>query len=219
MKLIMELVDLLMPSKCAICESSGSDVCRTCINLLIPKKIFFERQGLQGRASFYFDETISKLLSSFKERGQVATVRLMSLLLRQSFDMAELSFFGETEIFLVPAPSRWQNFRDRGYQPSLLLAQALAKDMNGTLPGHKFRVLNCLVFSRDVLDQAGLNQVDRKSNIHLSMLTNQLLGGRSVYLVDDTVTTGSTAIECQRALQKAGGKVLGILAFAVSSSK
>jgi predicted amidophosphoribosyltransferase len=218
MKLIYELLDLLMPSKCAICESPGADVCSNCLDLLVPQRIMFARKGLQGIASFFFDEAISSLLQSFKEKGQAATVRLMSSLLSQSLDPAELEL-GEMEIFLVPAPSRRQNFRSRGYQPSLLLAQSLAKDMNGTAAGHKFRVLNCLAFSRDVLDQASLNGADRESNIHLSMETNQFLGGRSLYLVDDTVTTGSTALECQRALQLAGGQVLGILAFAVSSSK
>jgi predicted amidophosphoribosyltransferase len=46
------------------------------------------------------------------------------------------------------------------------------------------------------------------------MLADSRVFGRQVILFDDVVTTGSTILEAGRAVELAGGTVIGFLAFA-----
>jgi predicted amidophosphoribosyltransferase len=106
---------------------------------------------------------------------------------------------------LVPAPSSPENFARRGFQPALLLTTEIAKKHP------EFRVMNSLVFSREVRDQVGLSGSQRLANLDSSMRLNQSVTGRVCYLVDDVVTTGATATQAARTLLLGGAQVAGIL--------
>jgi predicted amidophosphoribosyltransferase len=108
-------------------------------------------------------------------------------------------------VYLVPAPSRIQNFAKRGFQPSLLLARQLANRVPTA------RVLNCLQLGSEVLDQVGLSSAERFANLAGSMRLNQSVVGKSVYLVDDVVTTGATISEAWQTVSLGGAIVLGAL--------
>ena len=218
MKITRDLIDLVMPSQCGICERPGHDICLTCREKLLPEAVTFSRGALKGIAAFSFSNNISHLLHSYKEKGQASLAKFMGSLFSRALRESAFISPSDCDIFLVPAPSRTANFRSRGFQPSLLLANVIAKDLNRTTRESRYWVLNCLYFSRAVEDQLGLSQVSRRENIQLSMKTNLALHNRTLYLVDDVVTTGATALEATRAIEENGGWVRGIFAFAVSSS-
>jgi predicted amidophosphoribosyltransferase len=161
-----------------------------------------------GRAATYLSPEVSKLLVSFKDRGQSALVSDLNELIAPL--VAELASFSEA-VYLVPAPSRLENFALRGFTPSVVLAQALSNQVSNT------RVLNCLMLAKDVKDQVGLTSSQRQANLAGKMSVNQKVTGKSCFLVDDICTTGATLIEAWRALTVAGANVLG--ALVVSESK
>jgi predicted amidophosphoribosyltransferase len=124
--------------------------------------------------------------------------------------VAELAAFTE-RVYLVPAPSRMENFARRGYTPSVVLARALANQVSNS------RVLNCLLLAKNVKDQVGLSASLRHSNLIGSMSLNQEVVGKSCFVVDDICTTGATLTEAWRALMVGGANVLG--ALVISESK
>jgi ComF family protein len=205
--LTTSLVDLIFPSRCAVCDRAGKNLCLDCRNLLWIEPREFALSGLAiYTVTKYSDET-SKLLVSLKDKGQFALVAELAQMLIPIIEKIPAS---ESIRYLVPAPSSPENFSRRGFHPMLLLAQAVANKHPS------LKVLNCLRFARRVKDQVGLTEPERIANLSSSMRLNQSVAGRVCYLLDDVVTTGATALEATRALGSGGATVAGVLAISYS---
>ena len=183
-------------------------MCEGCRDVLRPNPHSFERGPVTGLAATYRSPEVSKLLIAFKDRGQSALVRELAELIEPL--VFEISQYQEA-VYLVPAPSRAENYSRRGFTPSALLARAIAKS------APKARVMNCLVSGSSVKDQVGLTSVERQTNLAGSMSLNQSVAYKACFVVDDICTTGATVIEAWRALTVAGATVLG--ALVVSEAK
>lgn len=201
------LIDLVFPSRCAVCDRSGKNLCETCRNLILVEHREFLVAGVPVFTVTNYTIEISKLLVALKDKGQSALVTELSHMLRPVIETLPPS---ETPTYIVPAPSRPENFSKRGFHPTLLLAQAIANRNQG------LHVLNCLRFSRPVLDQVGLSSRQRLDNLHMSMSLNQPVAGRVCYILDDVVTTGATISEAKRVLTLGGATVAGVLALSYS---
>ena len=204
----MGLLDFVFPSRCAVCERLGPNLCDACRQIIRPSPHGFERGKVVGRAATYFSPEVSKLLVAFKDLGQSALISDLNELIAPL--VAELAAFSEN-VYLVPAPSRLENFARRGFTPSFILARALSNQVQNA------RVLNCLVLSKSVQDQVGLSGSQRHSNLAGSMSLNQKVVGKPCFVVDDICTTGATLIEAWRVLSAGAAIVLG--ALVVSESK
>ena len=191
-----------------MCEALGPNLCADCHQVLRPSPHDFQRGPVVGRAATFLSPEVSKLLVSFKDRGQSALISDLNELIAPL--VAELAAFSEV-VHLVPAPSRMENFARRGFTPSVVLARALSNQVSNMC------VLNCLVLAKNVRDQVGLSGAQRHENLAGSMSLNQRVGGRLCFVVDDICTTGATLIEAWRALSVGGANVLG--ALVISESK
>jgi predicted amidophosphoribosyltransferase len=203
----LSLLDFVFPSRCAVCESLGANLCEDCRQVLRASPHTFERGPVVGRAATYLSPEVSKLLVSFKDRGQSALVSDLNELIAPL--VAELIAFREA-VYLVPAPSRLENFARRGFTPSFVLARAISNQVINS------RVLNCLALAKNVKDQVGLSSLERHTNLAGSMSLNQKVAGKPCFVVDDICTTGATLIEAWRALSVGGANVLGALVVAES---
>jgi ComF family protein len=201
------LIDLIFPSRCAICDCSGKNLCDPCRELIWIEPKEFNLSGLAVFTVTNYKEETSKLLVALKEKGQSALVSELATMLEPILKKIPSS---ESTVFLVPAPSRPANFANRGFTPTLLLAQAISNR------NPRLKVLNALNFSRDVKDQVGLSANERLANLAESMRLNQQVAGKICYLLDDVVTTGATALEAARVLRIGGATVPGVLALSYS---
>ena len=202
MKLV-ELLDLILPSKCAVCDSAGPNLCLACTSRIRPSPHEFSREKFQGLAATYFTPEISKVLVAFKEKGQSSLIsELKAWLVPLVNQIASVT----QPVHLIPAPSRAKNFYKRGFTPSLILANALADAVGNA------RVLNCLRIA-DVADQVGLSASERFANLSGAMSLNQRVEGKLCFVVDDIVTTGATITEAWRVLTIGGAVVIGALAL------
>jgi ComF family protein len=111
--------------------------------------------------------------------------------------------------FVTAVPLHWRRRWQRGFNQSELLARAIAHRWN--IPC--VRVLRRV---RSTPAQAGLSNSRRRRNVAGAFACSnaQLVSGRRVLLVDDVLTTGSTAAACAYALKQAGAARITFLTVA-----
>ncbi|MFZ4500444.1 MAG: ComF family protein [Minisyncoccia bacterium] len=111
---------------------------------------------------------------------------------------------------LVPIPQHRNKTHERGYNQGRLLAQWLAKSIEGA------RVAEVLIKTIPTIPQARIKHKSaRIKNIAHSMRASAPLDPRALYIiVDDVTTTGATMNEARRALKAYGGKKIIALSLA-----
>jgi ComF family protein len=113
------------------------------------------------------------------------------------------------ESVLVPVPMHPSAIRRRGFNQAGLLANELSRLLH-------VRVLNgALVKNHPTRRQSVVHRQGRAENIRGAFgWTGTALAGAHVLLVDDLVTSGSTAAACASVLKAAGAGKVTVLCFA-----
>ncbi|MBI2637164.1 MAG: ComF family protein [Parcubacteria group bacterium] len=103
-------------------------------------------------------------------------------------------------ILLEPIPLHPKREKERGFNQSLLLAQRLAG------AGASWRLSRSLSRTKKTAAQATLSGTDRRTNIAAAFELSdpEAVSGQHVVLVDDVITTGSTADALAQLLKEAG---------------
>ncbi len=108
-------------------------------------------------------------------------------------------------VLVIPVPLHSSKRRQRRFNQAELISRAALKRM--AVPGAELAT-NLLVRQRATVSQIGLTRPQRAENIRgaFRVLHPERIAGRSILLVDDVLTTGTTASECARVLRKAGAE-------------
>lgn len=109
---------------------------------------------------------------------------------------------------IIPVPLHAKKLRTRGYNQSMLLVQSVASLIHAPTEKH------CLEKIKNTPAQASLDKKERKENLENAFRTRCDCTGKTVLLVDDVVTTGSTLQECAKTLKKSGAKKVYAVAIA-----
>lgn len=111
--------------------------------------------------------------------------------------------------WVLPMPLAPERLAERGYNPALLLARALAPTRCPS---------DWLVRVRHTPPQRGLARAERLRNVRGAFAVHPgaagQLAGRRVVLVDDVMTTGASLHEAARALRAAGVQQVAALVLA-----
>ena len=215
--------DLLLGSACVGCGRPGRLLCAACAaGLPGCGRLAWPTPTPGGLAPPYaggeYDGVLKALVNAHKEHAAFALARPLGLVLARV--VATLA--AGRPVCLVPVPSRPRVVRGRGHDPLLRTARRAATELRGT--GGTASVVRLLSSARVVRDQATLGAEARAANLAGSMRCSpgaaaRLLSrhpGHLVVVVDDVLTTGSTAREAQRALEAAGLDVSGVATVAAT---
>ena len=117
--------------------------------------------------------------------------------------------FGAIDL-IVPVPIAPNSFRVRGFNQTELLARQISKDLG-------VRVDNTVIIRvKDTPHQTELTKEEREKNLLCAFEIRgaHKIENKSILLVDDVYTTGSTSRECTRVLMDAGAQRVSIITWA-----
>jgi ComF family protein len=169
-------------------EESDDHLCGKCVQV----KFCFEK----ARSIAIYDGKIREIIVSFKYEGKLSKGDVLVDILIANFP-SDLDNFD----YVVPVPLHIVKLRQRVYNQSAILANELAK----------YAGVNCDLFGlrrvRETRPQIEISSEDeRRSNVKgaFSVMDDHKFRGKSVLLVDDVFTTGSTSDECSKMLLNSG---------------
>ena len=127
--------------------------------------------------------------------------------------IAELQPLFTGPVLVVPVPLHARKLGQRGFNQSEVIARVGLKLMGH---GHLSLAPQLMERQRDTLSQIGLTRNQRRENIRgaFAVTRPEELKGREVLLVDDVLTTGTTASECARILRRAGASKVWVATVA-----
>lgn len=223
----------LFPSRCKVCrgwlETPGAKVvCGACLSALAPEPApfcpccgaFFDGAGephycgacletpppfSRHRSLGRYRGALKEIVLLFKFRGYAVLGRALAEATCAALGREDGLWWGEP--LLIPVPLHPRRERERGYNQCSLLALELAK-RSGLEAAD-----GILVRARNAPPQSTLEAAARARNIRGAFAVRRpaRIRGRTVLLVDDVYTTGSTLKECAATLLKAGAaEVRGI---------
>lgn len=154
-------------------------------------------------AGYQADGAVRELVHRFKYQRALHLRGLLGTMLERALEDPRLA--GDSATWtLVPVPLFHARRREREYNQAWELCRALSKQTG--LP-----VLDAMSRVRPTTPQASLSRHQRIENLRgafcvkRAVLRAQTLKGRTVLLVDDVLTTGSTTSECARVLRREAG--------------
>lgn len=180
--------------------SAEAPICGYCLD----QPPVFER----ARAALRYEGVARRLVLRFKHGDRTDGAATFGGWMAR----AGASLISDADVILPVPLHRWRLVR-RSYNQSALLALAL-----GRLSG-KPALVDGLVKLRSTQAQQQLGAAERRQNVRpedfsLSKSARLAVPGRRVLLVDDVMTTGSTANACARSLLAGGAQAVDVVTLA-----
>ncbi|WP_262966099.1 ComF family protein [Methylobacter psychrophilus] len=211
--------DYLLPPTCILCGNTGEnglDLCKSCYQRLLRNNQCCYRCAeifeiatispvLCGRclssnpafdetyAPFIYQGEMRHLITSLKFGAHYKNARLLGLLLAE-----HLKKTAEKPDLILPVPLHKTRYQQRGFNQAIEIAKTVAKELKIPLD------LNSCIRHRDTPHQTALTAKQRRKNIQNSFSIIKPLHAQHIAILDDVMTTGSTAHELAYLLKKAG---------------
>ena len=212
--ILKKLSAWLFPDKCVFCgkvlEENEMDFCHHCRIHAPECPISNSKYPYLKRwvALWYYEDEVRGSLLRFKFHGKRHYAQAYGKMLAMKLSREEWTDFD----ILTWVPISDKRKRKRGYDQVELIARALAQELETTPQ-------SCLKKVRDNPAQSGIvGQAERRANVlgAYTVHNAESLKDKRVLLLDDIVTTGSTAGECARVLLTAGAKEVDLAVVAAA---
>lgn len=246
MKIINKLLSLLYPNCCAFCQKGVSyntaefyicDSCMEKLNFCIRQRrctvcgnpidnpkysicsecfsskkngvpIYYDRIT----APLIYDENSKNAIFYFKRGQYLGAISTFCKLIKTMID----SDFANVKFdFLTAIPPSKERVRKINFDQAAVLAENLSKNMGIQYLPHSMKRI------RETKRQSSLNSAERKTNLNGAFAVNRpqkLFKNKTILVVDDISTTGSTINECAKILKNSGAKKVYGAVIAKTSS-
>lgn len=228
------LFSVVFPANCRICgfaltEISALPVCRPCLAGIKPldgtlcsacgEQLFSHAfAGDAGplcglcrrvpprfqRAASYgaYEGALRDLIHLFKYQQVRSATKTLARFLGHAVDRLEL----QAPLTVIPVPL-WPGKRTaRGFNQADEIARAFVR-FRAASGGIQLETA-ALIRKRETASQTGLTRRQRQANVRgaFAVARPEKIKGQTILIVDDVMTTGTTAAECARVLLRAGAK-------------
>ena len=215
------IIDLVYPNVCIFCnelKTGGKDsICDACWNALpaFPVEQNILREIKEKLATLVYLSNLRSMWE-FEDNVQIIIHRLKykhktSVAAKISQYMSNLIEFDKDIDLLIPVPLHKKRRRERGYNQSTLICKAISK-IKG-IPTNEISLQRI----KNTKSQTKLNINERKKNVAdaFRVVNRSEIENKTILLVDDVITTGSTINACAQQLKNNGAKEI----YAISAAK
>ena len=208
-------LDLLFPPQCGGCGKPGSRWCQTCqssvklLNGIVCEICGLPREKPGICPACLADRPRFHSLRAWSVFGGPIQSALHKLKYRRNLSMgdaiaAEMLPFvrglGWNVDIVIPVPLGRVRMRERGYNQVAMIAKPLALGL-----GLQYAP-KALARQKETRSQVGLSREERHQNVNGAFYASQGVTGKTVLIMDDVSTTGSTLSSGADALFAAGAK-------------
>lgn len=232
----MSLLDWLYTPKCVLCESiipinGPRGFCEKCAGRLLkaeapycercgrpkemPDKICKECKDkdmsfVKNRSTFIYDENMRDIIHRFKYGNHPGYGKHLGGIMAANFDRHFQKFD-----LIIPVPLSKQRHRERGFNQSEILAREIALKKGIALCAANLKRI------RDTAAQSGLTAKQRSENLAGAFKASNPseIDQKTILLVDDIFTTGSTINYCAMELMAAGAHEVYSSTLAIALKK
>ncbi len=233
--MIRFVLDLLYPAKpkCDICGRVGGanpcDICMASLDCLQGVTCLHCGKQLNEQysksvcpdcraATFHYDRAYScfaysgmgkELIYKFKYEGKIRLSKIIADLMEERLRNEGLPIDA-----IVPVPIHGNKLKARGFNQSYIIARELGERLRKP-------VLDCLVRTKETKEQYNLDKTRRYLNIVNAFSVKLFYNNdkyKSILLVDDIYTTGSTVNECSKVLKESGARNVYVITAATGSN-
>jgi ComF family protein len=192
--------------RCPVCgipfldsPESGDHLCGDCL-----KGTF---DFVAARSAVLYAGVARERIHQLKFGGKLHWVPALAGLLADSVKLGD----AVTQVdMILPVPLHTQRLRQRGFNQAGLIAREFGRVRSIPV---RFGVL---IRHRATLPQTRLGRRERLDNVRgaFRVASPEVVRGRSVLLIDDVFTTGTTLSECARVLKRTGAQAVYALTVA-----
>ena len=229
--LLAPFLSLLYPPRCLVCRTLGAaGLCAPCLGRFLPvaapqcltcghslgdgggcfncavRRPAYDR----ARALGAYEGVLRAAIHQFKYRDRPQLAAPLGSRLAAFAHANAPALNGLRFDALLPVPIHAVRRRGRGYNQSERLARVVAGELGLTL------LTNALVRTRATRPQVGLTAETRRTNLAgaFAVRRSEAVLGKTLLLIDDVVTTGSSLHECALVLKAHGAKAVYALTLA-----
>lgn len=229
LEMLMERIcHLFLPNRCLFCRKplgaleKACSLCETYIRRINPEicslcektSCSCEIQNNYFDAlvsAFYYEDEVANAILDLKFHDNLHNAKKLSYYLLEVLEKKNME---EEADLLIPVPLYQKDFFKRGYNQSEELAKHLSKRLKK--PMNK----EVLIKTRATKKQHHLTAKERKYNLKEAFMVTepQQIREKTILLIDDVFTTGSTMKECSQILKENGAKKIIALTVAKAVS-
>lgn len=218
------LLDTIFPIFCAGCKKEGDWLCKECAGSILPAEKQFcplcgkvrefgkvcgpceEKSALSSVIScgYYHNPVLRETIGALKYNNAKKIIPQIEKIIIQFTEKYEFNNLWGTvphNILLVPIPLHKRRLWQRGFNQAEVIAEILSRNFNLKIRNN---ILKRKVYTGE---QAKMRDNERVENVKdaFALLNKKEIIGKSIILVDDVYTTGSTMQECAKIIKTGWG--------------
>lgn len=178
-------IDRISPPLCEICGKQIAGADTRCTNCQTNRPDFS-----QLRSYAYFQGPVRHAIHRFKYQRDIGMGTIFATFLQELYTKQAWAVD-----LILPVPLSKARIKQRGYNQAAVIAYPLSLALGRPYCGKAlFRI-------RETRSQVGLSLQERFLNVENAFAANKsIVSGKSILLIDDVTTTGSTLSACASAL-------------------